>query len=161
MQILFTAIALVVLIGCVLALTRSQREADRAEAYRDDAHKQSRRFADQADRVTVIERDLDALRRELRKLSGKFYATQHAAEVALDNDLRADAFFDRQRDAFPVCENWENAKLAGPRSEAASCECSYCVEQRRARAAEKQAILAKPRAPLTIVGAVDRGSGGE
>ena len=158
MDILFTALALACLVGCFLAVTHAAQHAERAHSHVHRAEGLALTLRAERDRLTVLERDTEALRRELRKLSGKFYASQREAE----NDLEAQRYFDRT--AIPasvlpgnapttaVCENYAAAQLEGPSSKAAKCECLYCMTRRNARAAEKAAILAARAATKPVNG---------
>lgn len=123
MEILFTACSFVALLGCVLAYTRSEREAETSATHCRNAERAAMSLRTERDRVTVLERETEALRRELRKLSGKFYASQREHEQVLD--IIQDA------DDPPVCENYAVAQREGPKSTAASCECDYCTRRRK------------------------------
>lgn len=141
MDILLTAIALVALVGCFLAFTRSQRYADDAHAAYQRAEAVALKLRAERDRVTVLERDTEALRRELRKLGGKFYASIRDQVVPVDELLDEPV-----RPISPpgvVCENWLRAKLDGPMSPAASCECDYCTNARELRRAFRQTVVPK------------------
>ena len=143
-QILFTAIALVAMLGCFLAVTRSDRTEARCNNHADAAEEARNALLEDRHRVTALERDVAALRRELRKLAGKFYATlaQLEGEPPDDDDddeperLGYGPIFNPRQTPLPLaaCENWLTAKQAGPDSEAAKCECLYCMTQRAERA---------------------------
>lgn len=136
MDILLTAIALAALVGCFLCFTRSQRYADDAHAAYQRAEAVALKLRAERDRVTVLERDTEALRRELRKLGGKFYASIRDQVVPVEE-------LHDERDPGPVCENWLRAKLDGPTSIAASCECDYCTNARELRRAFRQTFVPK------------------
>lgn len=145
MEILLTALSLAALCGCFLAFTRTQRVADEASMWARSAEKSALALKSERDRITVLERELDALRRELRKLSGKF----HASQREVPDDIQEAEFRRKQIDFVPytaplgVCENWLLAQRDGPRSEAASCDCEYCVAQREQRAQLRKSLVPK------------------
>lgn len=100
------------------------------------------------DRVAVIEREVDALRRELRKLSGRFYAAQRElVEEVADSNLQplADPLA-----LHPVCENYALAQTQGPRSDAAKCDCPYCHARREGKRAFRD-----QQVPRTVQGQAD------
>lgn len=155
MNILFTALALAAFCGCLLALQRALKAADLAHGHYLKAEAQTLTLKAERDRVTVLERDTEALRRELRKLGGKFYASLRE-RTEEDHDLDAQRFFERQN-VLPLpetkpCDNWLAAQTEGPHSKAARCECLYCMTQRRIRATEKAAILAARAATKPVNG---------
>jgi hypothetical protein len=51
----------------------------------------------------------------------------------------------------PACENWVAAQSAGPTSQAAQCDCAYCLRKRAERGQLRAALV--PKGPRTI----DRG----
>lgn len=158
MNILFTAIQLLLVFASFGAMWMAGRWADVALLARHNAADDIAKLKAERDRVTVLERDTEALRRELRKLSGKFYASQRDAE----NDLDAQRYYERtgipasvlpgNAPTTAVCENYAAAQLEGPSSKAAKCECLYCMTRRNARAAEKAAILAARAATKPVNG---------
>ncbi|HZN25345.1 MAG TPA: hypothetical protein VFB75_14055 [Burkholderiales bacterium] len=125
------------------------RAADRAHGFYLKAEAQALALKAERDRVTVAERDTEALRRELRKLSGVFYAFKTKTEDELDEELDGNSFAIESAIACPtgiagsICDNWSIAQRDGPRSEAASCECSYCVGRRAERRALRAALVPK------------------
>lgn len=169
MDILLTALSLVAFVGCLLSLTSGNKQLARAHNFADAAETHFVALRSERDRLSTAEREIEALRRELRKLSGKFYATQREA-----NDDAAAAYYDRTdyppnvfpreirngRRAAPepagavtptqlVCENWLLAQTEGPGSKPSQCECFYCMTERNRRAAEKAAILRERQKPVT------------
>lgn len=113
--------------ACVYCVVKNQNYVDECHGWFLKSELTAAKLRTERDRVTVCERELDALRRQLQKLSGKFYAAQReATPEPLDSNPPAPAV---------VCENWGLAQQQGPRSEAASCECDYCVGRRRDRRA--------------------------
>jgi len=149
MDLLFTAIQLVILIACVLALTRTERIFDACRELRGEIESTCARILEERSRLTGLERDVDALRRELRKLSGKFYAAQREAQDDAEdldtyaNDLTATHNLIAHANRASICDNWSVAQIAGPNSDAASCECSYCVGRRAERRALRAALVPK------------------
>jgi len=141
-QILFTAIALVALLGCFLAVTRTERTQERCKDYADTIEIAKHAALEDRHRVTSLERDVAALRRELRKLSGKFYATLAQIEDEPDDSAEVDEFAGIQPlDA--QCDNWTLAQRDGPTSDAAKCECVYCLSRRAERRALRAALVPK------------------
>lgn len=137
MHIVFTALQLVILSFGVYLVWRAGDHERSALDTLHDIEATALKLRAERDRVTVAERELDALRRELRKLSGKFYAAQREAEVAaaLGVDL-GDEF-----GQLDICENWAVAKVEGPTSAAAQCQCNYCLAQRAQRDAQRRALV--------------------
>lgn len=135
MHILLTALAAIAFIGCLLAYTRSQREADKAARMHDLVHQRALKLQEALARITAAEREIDTLRRELRKLSGKFYAAERERESAAEFAAQVEYV---EGEAVPLntptfCANYGQAQIEGPRSKAAACECEYCVEMRARR----------------------------
>ena len=148
-QILLTALSFVAALVCVLAVMRSDRTESRLTAQMADCFEQAYQLRSERNRITVSEREIEALRRELRKLSGKFYADlKMREEEDADGDLE-----DFDTDPLTagrtsirlsdVCQNWVDAKQAGPGSEAAKCECLYCMTQRAERAHVRGLLVPK------------------
>jgi septal ring factor EnvC (AmiA/AmiB activator) len=158
LQILFTALAVVCVFACFLAVTRTDRTLDRCKDWADQCASDRGELLEDRHRLTSVERDVAALRRELRKLSGKFYSTLSAIEereadefdASYDRDQDAAGDSDRQLDAFAgiqnleaQCENWKAAQTLGPSSDAAKCECVYCLSKRAERRALRSALVPK------------------
>lgn len=93
-----------------------------------------------ADLAAVVDANKRATRAEFGKVWQKF-----AKPVEVDADSLADfmAVGTRALSNEPVCDNWAEAQLQGPLSNAASCACAYCLRQRASRAVEKARILAE------------------
>lgn len=136
--ILFAQIVLTALSFWFATIVRSWAQEAR-QSWRD-AEALCVKLRAERDRVTVAERELDALRRELRKLSGKFYAMQRDLDVIEELDEQRPATI---QELMPVCENWELAKQAGPGSKAAACDCLYCLAQRAQRNAVRAQLVPK------------------
>lgn len=98
-----------------------------------------------ADLAGVLDAHKAATRSEFGKVWQKFAAPPPVA-VPLAVDLGPDV------GELDVCENWAEAQLHGPGSEAARCSCLYCMTQRNARAAEKSRILAERRKSKPVNG---------
>jgi len=130
------------MVGCFLAVTRTERTQERCKDYADTIEIAKHAALEDRHRVTSLERDVAALRRELRKLSGKFYATLAQIEDEPDDDAAAEQI-DAGRTDWAVCQNWTDAKQAGPQSEAAKCECLFCLSQRAARAQLRGSLVPK------------------
>lgn len=137
MHIILTVCSGLILVGTVLAWWRCVTWADAAAAAVRDCEAQALAFRSQTSRVLELERELATLTREVRKLSGKFYAMRREVEEAQE-ELQLPA-----PENAPVCENWQRAQDEGPRSAAAKCECDYCDLQRSKRAALRRAQLPK------------------
>lgn len=133
MHILLIALSGVALIGCFLAYTRAEAHADATHDYLSTAEKIALALRAERDRVTTLEREVDALRRELRKLSGKFYASLREDEPTVIDTVKND-----NNEHVPVslfCPNYGIAQKEGPQSKAAKCDCGYCSEMRARREA--------------------------
>ena len=74
MNILLTILALLIPAASIYAAYYAHAACDDAHGWFLKAEAAALRLRTERDRVTVAEREIDALRRELRKLSGKFYA---------------------------------------------------------------------------------------
>ena len=131
MNILLTACSIVALIGCFLSFTRAQRVCDEASMWARTSQHHADELRKALDRLTVAEREVEALRRELRKLAGKFYATVAELEEPEPQPMAA---------LNPVCENWAMAQQEGPLSPAALCECNYCQARRQERIARRASL---------------------
>lgn len=104
----------------------------------------SLKLRSERDRVTVLERELDSLRRELRKLSGKFYASlREREEEQLFEETPEPTEPPLVPEPFPShsCENWIAAQTLGPMSQQARCECEYCTFRRNQRRALREALV--------------------
>ena len=141
-QILLTALSFVAALVCVLAVMRSDRTESRLTAQMADCFEQAYQLRSERNRITVSEREIEALRRELRKLAGKFYAEQRVREDdAPEDDYPGD---DLPEQPFArVCDNWTLAKQEGPHSQAAQCGCLYCMRERAHRAQVRGALVPK------------------
>ena len=153
MHTMLTVFSGLILISCLWVAIVTMRMADAARKDAEDAASHANKLSAERARVTVLERETDALRRELRKLSGKFYASQRTLEEQVE-DMIADADdpqpyrrTDIPANVLPVCQNWLDAKQAGPQSTAAKCECEYCAGQRRERARLRAELV-----PRTVQG---------
>lgn len=131
MNILLTCLSLVALLGCFLAYTRCQLVNDRVDEAETRINVSVFKLREERARVTTLERETDALRRELRKLGGKFYATQRELGEKDAEEQIADAHV--QVISAPVCDNYVKAQQEGPRSQAAACQCAYCNGRRAAK----------------------------
>lgn len=152
MHILLMACSFVALLGCLWTFTRAQRVADDAAESERQAQRTALKLTEDRTRLTAAEREIETLRRELRKLSGKFYAAMREAEEEAaeleDQREAAPPYVIGARDATgglfaPVCENYQQAQVEGPQSAAARCECRYCLEMRQRRAAVRSALVPK------------------
>ena len=125
----------------MLCMRRAEAESVLAAKARDQCLRQERKLLDERARVTVCERELDALRRELRKLAGKFYATQREYELA--QEAGSDLMATDAEEQVEFCENYGSAQLLGPASAAAQCQCGYCLTRRQERDAMRKASVPK------------------
>jgi hypothetical protein len=139
-----------------VAWWRTIHHADRAHDRYEECEEIAVGLRAERDRITVAERDTDALRRELRKLSGKFYAAQREAEEPPDDELQAarghaDAMLEqsgRDPGGPGVCENWTMAQTHGPTFDfngvrCSACDCAYCSARRAHREAQRRALVPK------------------
>lgn len=136
MNILVTALSLVALVGCFLAYTRCEAQATDAHTYLMTVEKLLLGIRAERDRITTLEREIAALRRELRKLAGKFYADEREKGERDAEDQIADAHV--QTISAPYCPNYELAQREGPFSDAAKCKCNYCGGRRAAKDAYRR-----------------------
>lgn len=146
MHTVLTVSSGLILAACIWAAVVVQRIVDQCHQHALKAESAALKLRDERARVTVLERDVEALRRELRKLSGKFYATLREAEAVAES--REDsgeqlATVHAEVPRAPFCPNYGQAQIEGPQSPAAACECGYCVEMRARR--EQFRSLAVPR----------------
>ena len=137
LQVLFTGCSLIALCGCVWAFLRAQWHADEAAAADRTTHECVALLRAERDRVTVSERDIAALRRELRKLAGSFYA----ARRELPDDDKQPA--EMTNITAPHCDNYAEAQKLGPQSPAAACGCSYCDAMRERKRRARDAMIPK------------------
>lgn len=147
------------ILGLAVVITgvrRIERLTGQCEDHANDAESAKLATLEDRHRITALERDLEATRRELRKLSGKFYAELRTREDETEFvvDDRADArwpvsghrplFSDDGRLEPPlVCENWKAAQTLGPHSDAAKCDCEYCTFRRNQRRVLRDALVPK------------------
>lgn len=150
MQILFTACSVVAMLGAFFALTRATRYADLAQEAQNRTELFVTKLRGEIARIDATEHRCEQNAAKLKSLEGKFYQSRRTE----DADASAERYFNRTdipKNVLPVlgsCDNWTKALLEGPRSEAASCECAYCVGMRTQRRAEKAAILASRPKPV-------------
>lgn len=149
MHIMLTALSLIAFAAAVLVYLRCTHEADRCEAWRSNIESNALKLRADLPRITTLEREVEALRRELRKLSGKFYATQREEAGGTftpgwgtpESDALAAS---RQQQLWktptplvhveaPYCDQYEIAQREGPTSKAALCDCNYCRGRRLAK----------------------------
>lgn len=134
LAIVFTVCSLLV---CAYLVWAAHRHCVEAHGWFLKAEASALRLRAERERVTTLEREVESLRRELRSLSGKFYAEKREREPVSSSDTGQHAI------AGSVCDNWTAAQREGPLSEAASCECAYCVSRRAARAAFRATAVPK------------------
>lgn len=142
MNILLTALSVVALLGCFIAYTRCQQAADSAHQHVHNAERAAVSLRVERDRVTVLERELDALRRELRKLAGKFYAMRAELDDDVFNPL-GDAETVEELALPGTCENYAIAQRDGPTSPAALCACQFCEAMRLNKQMARAAVVPK------------------
>lgn len=156
MHIVFTALQLLILSFGVYLVWRAGDHERTALDTLHDVEATALKLRAERDRVTVAERELDALRRELRKLSGKFYAAQREADEPPDDELQsarghADGMLEasgRQPGGPGVCENWALAQTHGPTfvldgARPADCACAYCASRRQYRETQRRVLVPK------------------
>jgi len=129
MEYLFTGLYTALLIASAVCAWRTRRHADRAESA-------ARKLEHARGRLVSLESAFDSLERAHKKLSGRFYArraeTVDVEHIQHQEEQAARALNDSG--AFGICNNWRIAQVEGPFSEAAACECDFCVQTRQARA---------------------------
>jgi hypothetical protein len=127
---LLTASSIVALVLTLIAAAVAIRAADQAGRH-------AQRLGGLRARVFELDAALEQLAHQHRKLQGRFYGTlgQKPADV-VPLETRVDA-------NMPPCENWDRAKIEGPTSEAAGCQCDYCTAMRWERHNAKAALVPK------------------
>lgn len=137
MQYLSTGLYTLALIVALTCAWVTRRHADRAD-------RAARKLEAARGRLVSLEAAVDSIDRSHRKLSGRFYAErqQRLEDVDVAHVQHNDEMTARQFG----CENWRIAAIEGPRSEAASCECEYCVSMREARRQAKAQLVPKGQA---------------
>lgn len=100
--------------------------------------------------IEILRDDQAALEKRLAKLAGRFYRNLQDEPDPPDPDdtpeSRASAALVESTSGLAVCGNWADAKLDGPGSAAAMCDCPYCATMRRARHDAKAALVPKSNA---------------
>lgn len=127
---------------CDDALTKGLREAGKLNAM--------------AGRLIALEGAVESLAAQHRRLAGKFHADKaERAETALTDPM---ALGTHPQAIAAACENYLTAQREGPRSEAASCECDYCVSRRADRDALRRQLPKGPHAArVRAIEAASRG----
>jgi len=95
--------------------------------------------------VIDLERGQAALASSLRRINGKLAhlaTAEDVTELPPPVPRQAAPVIGTGGDRPPwVCENWAIACREGPRSEAARCECAYCLSMRMERARVRESLL--------------------
>jgi len=91
-------------------------------------------------RIAALESEHATIMSQIAKLRGKVYSLKPDPWPA---GIAAPAAAGGAGAA--VCENYLTAQSQGPRSEAAACECDYCVGKREERSRLRAAILPRPQ----------------
>lgn len=141
MNVLLTVCSGIAFVCCVWVFIRTQSLADESLESARAAESTAMKLRAERDRVTVAERELDALRRELRKLSGKFYSAMRELDAV--EEIVTPPFDPKPQTGFPVCDNWLDAQTQGPSSEAAKCTCPYCEFRRGERLRQRDELVPK------------------
>jgi hypothetical protein len=128
MQWLPTALSTVVLLF-VCAIWFTARLALR------DAQRSGHRNRNLAGRLDGVETEIAALRSGLARVRGKVYAEPKPVLMQESMTFASD-----------VCENWHIAQVDGPGSDAARCECDYCLGRRAIRESERARLVPKSNA---------------
>lgn len=145
---LFTAVAAFLTWQCAI-------RSDAAREAHSGAVRERHKLAAMQGRVIALEQALESLAAQHRKLTGKFYAEKRERdeEPPPPRELSPSA----TDDAF-ACDNYRLAQQAGPGSEAASCECDYCVAKRIERDALRRQLPKGPHAArVRAIEAASRG----
>lgn len=135
-EILSTALSLFAFLGCLLAYTRAEREADRCCDLAREYEQHVLQIKNERNRISALERDTEVLRNSLRKVSGAFYASLREVDDEPCRACGTRALNDKHEHVFsaPVCENYAIAQREGPLHAAARCDCNYCQGRRAAKA---------------------------
>jgi hypothetical protein len=142
--------AVVLLTGCAICAALCGWFAYIATSARDSCAHSEARLQTQRGRIVGLAGALENLHAQHRKLAGRVYADKQwrdarasggdftredweAHGVKLDNPTHTLVGV--------VCDNWRIAQVEGPTSQAARCECAYCVEARANRAHVRSQLL--------------------
>lgn len=108
-----------------------------------DAHLAANELRAMRAQVKAQEATIDTLGNQLQKLRGQFFAFKKQVEDEADGDggEYADTLARIAPAEDQVCDNWKLARIEGPNSPAAKCECAYCNAQRQSRRAVRSALL--------------------
>ena len=113
----------------------------RRHAVRCETH--TNRMRASQGRITGLEGSTESLLQQLQKLRGQFHAFKAAVEDGPAELFRArdpePVNYPAPRDprngqTYDICPNYVTAQQEGPSSDAALCECSYCMAVREQRA---------------------------
>jgi hypothetical protein len=148
----------VLAVGCCLALARSVAQSANA------CHQHVMRIAAQRGRVVTLEGASESLTARLAKVERRVGTLASNARAEAEELGRATSlggppsvFLDVD-DAEP-CPNWSVAQRDGPSSDAAQCQCPYCLAKRHQRAlARGEALSSYPKAHADKVRETERRS---
>lgn len=143
MHILLTALCAFFTLLSTMLVWACYRHAERANDAQLACGRAAGKLNAMAGRVIALEGALETLGAQHRKLSGKFHAAKDSETPRPADVGSAPAGL---RTPAPYCDNFQMAQLQGPQSDAASCECGYCVEMRARRSAIKAELLPAARA---------------
>jgi hypothetical protein len=118
-----------------------------SEAAQVAAHELRKR----AGQIDLLREDQAALAKRLAKLTGRFYRElrdqpDDDTPTAGEGNYAYPAPRGPDGRCYDICENWNKARIDGPGSLAANCECAYCEASRRERHNVKAALVPKSQA---------------
>lgn len=138
---LILGLNLLCVVVCVFLTMRSSQIGD-ACAYQSNMLKTMR------GRLIANEHSIEALAAAHKKFVGKISKERALVEQPSPPAEEQQLFEDE-------CENYRVAQIEGPLSQAASCECEFCVAKRAARRAVKNVLM--PRTTADRLDAIKRG----
>ena len=124
-QIFFTAFAL---LACAISSYAAWRALEHARAAAHSEH----RLAIMRGQVAGLCTSIEVLDDKHKRLAGRVYADEYWRGKRDDQ-----AELVPQPSVGDPCPKWAQAKVDGPLSAAAKCECAYCDSQRAQRAAAR------------------------
>lgn len=105
-------------------------------------------------RVTVLERENEALRKWIQRVDGKLSSLQREMPpyepAEADLNRAGDVLAAPLSANLTVCENYAQAQREGPLSAAASCDCPYCTAKRTERDALREKARQLPSHAATV-----------
>lgn len=141
LQLVFVALSLIGAGFGFFCATRCARDRDAVDAH-------VRKLVLMRAVVIDLERSQQALATSIRSINGKLAHLRGESDSVLPARMGAPPSRDTEEPGVTIerpdpnaCENWLTAQREGPYSDAARCECSYCVTKRMERAKLRRDLL--------------------